>query len=101
VSLWLGPQIQALLSRERRTGGSCRTRQSRGGCAGSSDGKRSRGADARAEAANSAALEALLYARLRCALAHSPEGRRQLSVQSVAAPSISPGRCPADRSKMV
>lgn len=78
LSLRLGPQIQALLSREGRRKGECRTGQSRSGSACSIVRGRHRDAQTGAKVTNGPALEGDLYSWLRPAPADATQGRWQL-----------------------
>jgi hypothetical protein len=78
LPLRLGPQIQALLSREGRPAGGCRTgqRRSRSGC--SIVGSGCAGSHASPKTQDGAALEGDHVSRLRPAHADAPQGRRRL-----------------------
>jgi hypothetical protein len=79
LSLRLGPQIQAVLSREGRTAGGCGTGQSRGRSGGSAGRGACAGSHAGTKAPDAPALEGDQFSRLRPADADATQGRRQLS----------------------
>jgi hypothetical protein len=97
LSLRLGPQIQTLLSRERRPRGSGRTGKSRSRSSGSIVRRRGCDAHAGAKATNGPALEGDLYSWLRSALADATQGRWQLKRQAKpeSSGSVLSYKCPA------
>jgi hypothetical protein len=90
LSLWLGSQVQTLLSREGREGGDRRTGKGRGSSASSIVGRHHLEAREDAKAPHGSTVASNIFARFRAALAHATQGRRRLSGDVGLNPSLSP-----------